>query len=301
MARIAVVGNATRDLNKTGLIAARRPGGTLLYASLALHALGHDVQPVGWAPLRAYVWMQRSGLELADVRLAFPGTQFLNQYEEQQRTQWARRGPKHALHDPGALEGAEAVLFGPVLEEVPATVEAPHGVVSLLDIQGIVRRLGEPNLWGWKEVSITAGPIELPRTSHVRGSIEETGPLTSTTDPGEAARVLHDETGRPAIVTAGAGGAVAFDGELHCSSPEPLDVDDPTGAGDVFDAGLLHGLIAGQELDACLAMGCAAASLFIEAAEDKRPRERFAGREAVEKRAGELLKAADGRRPTGPR
>ncbi len=282
MARVCVVGNATKDLNRTGLISARRPGGTLLYASLALLSLDHDVHPIGHAPLRAYLWLRRTGVPLDDLRLAWPGTQFLNEYDGQDRRQWARPGPREALRSSQDLHGYEGVLLGPVLGEVPGTLEAPATAISLLDLQGSVRRLGSPNLLGWREVDHQQAPARLPEAGHVRGSIEEVTALTGEEDPLAAARSLQGRTGAVAIVTLGAQGAVGVDGSSAATvRPPVLEIDDPTGAGDVFDAGFLHARLEGQGLVDALATACAAAGAFLSRSWGDNPSQRFPGQATV--------------------
>ncbi len=286
MARVCVVGNATKDLNRAGLISARRPGGTLLYASLALQALGHEVHPMGHAPLRAYIWLRRTGVAMDELRLAWPGTQFLNEYDGQERRQWARPGPRQAISSPQRLHSYEGLLLGPVLGEIPASLEAPPTAVSLLDLQGSVRRLGSPNLLGWREIGHEDGSVPLPRTGHVRGTLEEVAALTGEDDPSSAAHALHERTGAVAIVTLGADGAVGVDGRHAVAArPPALAIDDPTGAGDVFDAGLLHARLGGEGLADALATACAAAGAFLGRSWGQDPADRFADLRTVEELA----------------
>jgi sugar/nucleoside kinase (ribokinase family) len=40
-----------------------------------------------------------------------------------------------------------------------------------------------------------------------------------------------------------------------------VEVQDTTGAGDVFHAGFMHGLLSGWDIDQCCRFGCAAAAL----------------------------------------
>lgn len=289
MAKVCVVGNATHDLIRTGLIADRRPGGTLLYASLALDALGHDVRPVGNAPLRAYWTLRFAGVDRTHLSLAFPGTRFLNEYEEGRRTQWARQGPGRAIHDASILDDADGILLGPVLGEVPADLEVPEGLPCVLDVQGSIRSLGSSNLWGYQRVEVTHGAFELPDSTHACASVEELEPLAGTRNPERAGRWLAEQARRPTVVTMGAQGAMALDDEAHRARLDPVPTEDPTGAGDVFDAGLLHGLLEGVGLDRCLALGCAAAGLFLEREDERRLVDRFASPEAVEKRADEAV------------
>lgn len=293
MARIAVVGNATQDRNKAGLRTERRPGGTLLYASLALTSLGHEVVPVGYAPLRAYNWMWRSGLDLAHVNVGIPGVQFLNKYPEgEARRQWARGGPRGPLEiDDQVLDEADAVLLGPVLGEVSPETRLPPDLLSLVDLQGNVRSLGSPNpILRWRPVEVDPDDPEdqIPTTTHVRGSLEEAAALTDEDEPDPAARTLAERTGADAVVTDGGAGAYGWDGTLHRARPPLLDVEDPTGAGDVFDAGLLHGLLEGADLGEAMRWACGAAVAFLERDWESTPLKRFPGREAARRRARDV-------------
>jgi sugar/nucleoside kinase (ribokinase family) len=261
VAGIAVVGNATHDVIETGLVGSRRAGGTVLYASIALHRLGHDVQPIGHAPLRAYLAARRAGLNRSRLRLALRATKFKNVYENGQREQWASAGVG-TIEGPLNLTDHEAVLLGAVLGELPDRIELPEGPV-LVDLQGQLRSLGETDLWGWQRVEPATPPELWPGVTHVRGSIEELAPWLSTRDPAQAARRLHEHVDRTAIVTMGSKGAVAYDGTLQRARPDPVDTDDPTGAGDVFDAGLLQALVHGRGLDQALNTACSAASRFL--------------------------------------
>lgn len=292
MARVCVVGNATHDLIRTGLIADRRPGGTLLYASLALQALGHEVRPVGNAPLRAYLTLRWHGVDRAGLKLAVPGNRFLNEYEAGAREQWARDGPGPAVGDPAHLQDTDAVLLGPVLGEVDTDLPVPQQVPSLIDLQGAVRRLGSSTrLWRWREVELVDELPPIPAVQLVRASREEVAPILDVVEPEALVRKLAERTQRPAVVTLGPEGAVGYDGELHRARLPALEVEDPTGAGDVFDAGLVHGMLEGVELERGLALGCAAAAGFLEREDARRLGDRFADREAVERQAGEALRS----------
>jgi len=288
VARIAVVGNASRDVNRVKRRSLRRPGGTVLYASLALTALGHDVVPIGHAPPRAYAWLKRAVADVSHLHVAVPGTQFLNEYENEHRRQWARRGPELAIRDESGLDGADAVLLGPVLGEVPDDVRAPAGVPSLLDLQGRVRRVGERNLRGWRPITVEAGTLGPTGTDHVHASADEVHLITGETDLEAALRTLGASTRSTPVVTLGALGAIAFDGEMHRCRPERLVLDDPTGAGDVFDAGFLHAVVQGCDLGTALAWGCATAGHFLERRWTRDPLERFASAAEVERRAATM-------------
>jgi len=70
------------------------------------------------------------------------------------------------------------------------------------------------------------------------------------------------ELGVPAIVKLGAEGAVmVVNGSETRISPPSVRVVDTTGAGDAFDGGFIHGLLAGCDLRKCLELGCICGSL----------------------------------------
>jgi sugar/nucleoside kinase (ribokinase family) len=67
---------------------------------------------------------------------------------------------------------------------------------------------------------------------------------------------------RLAATTLGPEGVLAWDGdEFHHRSAFRVPVVDTTGAGDIFHAGFIYGLLQGWELDAQLDFACAAAAM----------------------------------------
>jgi sugar/nucleoside kinase (ribokinase family) len=66
-------------------------------------------------------------------------------------------------------------------------------------------------------------------------------------------------------VTRGADGAIAVvDGVRHAIAAEPIDrIVDTTGAGDLFAAGFMAGLVQGRDVEECLVMGAIAAAEII--------------------------------------
>jgi sugar/nucleoside kinase (ribokinase family) len=84
------------------------------------------------------------------------------------------------------------------------------------------------------------------------------------------------------VVKLGAEGALARRGEEQWSSPAlRIEVVDPVGAGDSFDAGFLHGYLKGSDVKTCLLAGNLAGALSVtrpggtEAFRDAEHRERF--------------------------
>jgi sugar/nucleoside kinase (ribokinase family) len=70
-------------------------------------------------------------------------------------------------------------------------------------------------------------------------------------------------TGPQVVVKLGAEGARC--GDLHVAAPR-VDPVDATGAGDSFDAGFIAARLAGEDLAAALALGCACGALSTRAA-----------------------------------
>lgn len=88
---------------------------------------------------------------------------------------------------------------------------------------------------------------------------DEAGAMTGTSSPEEAVVALQG-LGLSGVVTRGAQGALGFDPHRSCSSPaRDVVVVDTTGAGDLFAAGYLYGVVKGMEIEESLeiALTCA--------------------------------------------
>ena len=87
--------------------------------------------------------------------------------------------------------------------------------------------------------------------------------LTGESDLELALRQMHRRFGcRLASATLGHEGALAWDGQqLHQAAAYRIPVVDTTGAGDIFHAGFIYGLLQGWSLERQLDFGCAAAAM----------------------------------------
>ena len=105
--------------------------------------------------------------------------------------------------------------------------------------------------------------------------------LTRSEDVQAAARELAQAVPL-VVVKLGSEGALGRRGDEQWSSPAlPIEVTDPVGAGDSFNAGFLHEYLRGSDVKACLAAGNLAGALSVtrpggtEAFRDEQHRERF--------------------------
>lgn len=123
-------------------------------------------------------------------------------------------------------------------------------------------------------VSVSAG-WDPPRLAALRARLEagtttspwdlffanarEAEALVGTTVGAE--QLLAGRVATDVVVTYGADGARAVLGGVTCAvAAEPVDVLDPTGAGDAFAAGVLAGYVRGLAPEACLALGARSAA-----------------------------------------
>jgi sugar/nucleoside kinase (ribokinase family) len=98
-------------------------------------------------------------------------------------------------------------------------------------------------------------------------NVPEAHALTGESDPERAARALAERLDE-VVVTLGADGALWTDGDEVIRVPAvPVEaVEDSTGAGDAFAAGLLAARLEGAEVGEALAAGCRLAARAVQQA-----------------------------------
>ncbi|MBA2340796.1 MAG: hypothetical protein H0V88_10400 [Pyrinomonadaceae bacterium] len=108
-------------------------------------------------------------------------------------------------------------------------------------------------------------PELLPFVDLLVSSAEFPHRLVGIEDERAALREIRSRFGCPVVgMTRGVRGAILYCEESFLESPAfsvPGGCRDTTGAGDAFHAGFLYGLLAGEELEACLRTACAVAAL----------------------------------------
>jgi len=160
--------------------------------------------------------------------------------------------------DVSKLEGAKALYVGGFMAMPKLTAQ---------DVEQVFRAAKERSVLTILDVVIPAGQ-SLPRdllkallesTDAFLPNDDEAFALTGLRDPGDQARALSEMNPQCTIViTMGRRGALACrKGEVIRAGIYPVDVVDPSGAGDAFDAGLITGILEGWPLEKTLTFASA--------------------------------------------
>lgn len=125
---------------------------------------------------------------------------------------------------------------------------------------------------GWGD-QITSGrdlDAVLQSTAVFLPNLDEAEALTGTRDVGAALRALRDRCLGTVIVTCGEQGSATLDGDaLVLVEPLPVAVDNAVGAGDVFAAGVISGLLDGGDSVSAMVRGTAASASYIVRSTDR--------------------------------
>jgi sugar/nucleoside kinase (ribokinase family) len=138
-----------------------------------------------------------------------------------------------------------------------------HDVEASIAAARVARAAGVPVVLDAEKVQEGTGEL-LRLTDHI---VAATGfperCLGAELPPEEAAREIFGRFGpRTVVITLGDRGAAGFDGKETVRSPAvPVRAVDTTGAGDIFHAGFLYGLLSGMDFRGILAFANAAAGL----------------------------------------
>jgi sugar/nucleoside kinase (ribokinase family) len=174
-------------------------------------------------------------------------------------------------HVPDICARADAIIIGPILQETPyrlvEQIKAVSDAPLYLDPQGLMRRIGST-----QRIEHYADPIiaQLAPLCHVIKANEVEARVLTGIDPREdaaaAVRALKTLGSHIAIVTIAEAGSIIDDGINQWRIPAYRTVaHDPTGAGDTYMAGFIHGhLQRPTDLFYAGVVGSATASIWIE-------------------------------------
>lgn len=269
-----VVGHVTKDVIRIADQPDRHePGGGAFYVSLALRALGWDVELITKVALqdegRVLRRLRDAGVQVCN--LSTPDTTiYENIYPDvslSQRTQRVRAIA--AGFEPPDIEGhrADVVCFGPLSrhELTPAVVAAGRGVADkvAMDPQGILRNIVD------SKVKLEAHPDAarfLSFVDIVKTDDREADMIVGESDPAVACVELAACGPTDVLVTlADQGSIVRVAGEnLKIGAIEPRARVDATGCGDTYLAGYVHARLHDLDPAASGWFAAAASSLKLE-------------------------------------
>jgi sugar/nucleoside kinase (ribokinase family) len=253
---VVLVGAVTLDELED---ASRVPGGSVLYASRVYRGLGVRVGVVTRAGAERAWEDDFEGVAL-EVQGAAETTRFVNRYEgDGVRTQRVEAYAGEVAAGAWAGGGVRALHLAPVYAEVDAVAwarEVDHEV-CVMNLQGWVRRAERipgrvvPRVWGGDDHRLEVADVVVLSKEDLEGQ-------------GDLLERLRERV-ELVVVTDGAFGCDVFEGgERAHVEAYATEAVDPTGAGDVFSAGLVAGLLRGEDPVEAARLGCAAASVVIE-------------------------------------
>lgn len=299
-AAVALVGNLNMDLiirgvgglpawgqEVIGSAHLLAPAGQAGYSAFALAALGVSVRLVGqigedpWGTLIREA-LRRAGVDTGGVETLGGERTGITVAIVRPDGERAFVSDFAALHrfDEGVLERCAKRLLGlPILalcglNALPGLALPPVG-----RLLGEARAAGSRTVldtgWdpgGWPRERLEGLRALLREVSAFLPNRDEAREITGHESPPQAARALRDMGVELAVIKLGAEGCFALGADGEESLPaRSVEVLDAVGAGDVFNAGFMAGMLRGWGLRACLALGSGAASLYIARDRDRFP------------------------------
>jgi sugar/nucleoside kinase (ribokinase family) len=180
-------------------------------------------------------------------------------------------GPAEPLtHLPEDLFGADVVIFGPILGEIPLemidAVKEQSSAQLILDPQGFVRRPFEDNVvkaWRHPEIESIVSKFDIVKPSEEE-ALTMTG-LDARERPEEVLRMIHSWGCKIAIVTLAEKGSVIYDGEKTYTIPAyAVNAVNPTGAGDCYAAGFAFKMLQSTDIYETGCFASAVASIRVQ-------------------------------------
>jgi ribokinase len=126
--------------------------------------------------------------------------------------------------------------------------------------------------YGWPDGRLEQLKGVLSEVSVFLPNREEAAAITGRDEPEAAAGALRDMGVELAVIKLGPEGSYALGGSVEASQPAlPVKVLDAVGAGDVYAGGFIFGMLRRMPVRDCMALGSAAAGLYVSRAHDRFP------------------------------
>nr|MDO8134825.1 PfkB family carbohydrate kinase [Candidatus Njordarchaeum guaymaensis] len=271
-------------------------GGTVTFSSLAAARLGAKVgivSKVGPDFRDDHLLIfARNGIDVSNVRkVGTPTTKYRLRYQGEERTLTclSRCEPIEPKDIRKLRDETNAVHLGPIAAEIPLeTVDeaAKWGSITLLDLQGVIRKFGRDGC-----VSLGKNrylPQIIEKVTAVKTGLREGEVATHATGAEKVASALVDMGCKIAIITFGGKGSYVStrDGDrLSIPVIKPRKVTDYTGAGDVYAGSFLFEYSKTHDVRHSAIIASSAVSFKVEGHSTSG----FASRQEIEERAKEYL------------
>lgn len=269
---LVVLGNLLVDdvVLPDGTTRMAQPGGAVLYTALAA-ALWHvGTGVVSWRgedyPAWALDALSSRGVNLDGVHaIGGPGVRTWLLYEGRRRRVVHRLdGPTHAAVSPGPAQVPAGWRRPRIAHLAPMPLEAQEALVPSFAGSGTMVSvdphvpLGPTTLDRWRAL-LAGADLLLLSEDDVEGAGTEDDLRPLVTSLGARLRAVLFKQGRQ-----GGRAYVPSTGAWTRWAPRASRVVDPTGAGDAFAAGVLAGLLRGDDLDRAIGRGVVSASFALE-------------------------------------
>lgn len=221
---------------------------------LVLAAIGQDYQ-------NYFRWLEENGIDTASIRIVweeFTAAAYITTDQADNQI---------TGFNPGAMKYPSSFDFGAVAPGESLVIVAPGNLEDMVDYSRSCRERGIPfifdpgqSLPGWQGEDLVAA---LSGSRVLISNDYELGLICDKTELDEKA--LLERTGA-VVTTLGEHGSRVrtADGVKEVPAVKPETVTDPTGAGDAYRAGLLQGMVQGEDIVRCALRGAAAASFAVE-------------------------------------
>ena len=274
--KYACIGHLTIDIIVKEGVLRQSLGGSVAYGTVSSKAYGVNsslaISKVGYDfPEEYLLFLARHGVDISGVRVSEkPTTKFKLVYRESSRTLYLINYCEPiSPEDVYLAMNSDVVHIGPVFKEINTDIIKilkREGVLILLDVQGLLRNVGEE-----KEVVLTSSQeawkaLKLADVVHLE--INEALALTATNKLNDAIEILSKHSSKDKIIsiTMGEEGSIVISGPsiIRVPSFPPKKIVDTTGSGDVYTAILGIALSEGEDIRSAAALASAASSFLIE-------------------------------------